>query len=116
MAERPFDGRAILRDLRDWLESSHRRVRYFDQTDRSVIEAIPLGVLFVMAWWSGPALKAFAKLKDVLSTVDPVTMGMSAEGRLLIVSHTDREDKVRIISARIASRRERKDYEDGNFP
>jgi uncharacterized protein len=45
-----------------------------------------------------------------------ITMGTSAVGRLLIVSHTDREDKVRLISAREASRRERRDYEDGNFP
>ena len=45
-----------------------------------------------------------------------LTMGMSVEGRLLVVSHTDRGDAVRIISAREASRRERKDYEDGSFP
>ena len=45
-----------------------------------------------------------------------ITMGMSAAGRLLIVSHTDRGEKVRIISAREAGRAERKDYEDGNFP
>ena len=45
-----------------------------------------------------------------------ITMGTSLEGRLLVVSHTDREDRVRIISAREASRRERRDYEDGNFP
>ena len=29
-----------------------------------------------------------------------ITMGMSVIGRLLIVSHTDRAEKVRIISAR----------------
>jgi hypothetical protein len=45
-----------------------------------------------------------------------ITMGQSAEGRLLIVSHPDRGGNVRIISARVASRAERKDYEDGNFP
>ena len=45
-----------------------------------------------------------------------ITMGLSALGRLLIVSHTDRGDKVRLISAREASPRERRDYEDGNFP
>jgi uncharacterized protein len=45
-----------------------------------------------------------------------ITMGTSVGGRLLIVSHTDRDDRVRIISAREASRKERKDYEDGNFP
>jgi uncharacterized DUF497 family protein len=45
-----------------------------------------------------------------------LTMGTSVDGRLLVVSHTDRGDTVRIISARVATRRERKDYEDGNFP
>jgi hypothetical protein len=45
-----------------------------------------------------------------------ITMGTSLEGRLLVISHTDRENRVRIISAREASRRERRDYEDGNFP
>lgn len=45
-----------------------------------------------------------------------ITMGTSLEGRLLVISHTDREDRVRIISAREATRRERKDYEDGSFP
>jgi uncharacterized DUF497 family protein len=43
-------------------------------------------------------------------------MGTSVVGRVLVVSHTDRLDAVRIISARVATRRERKDYEDGNFP
>jgi uncharacterized DUF497 family protein len=45
-----------------------------------------------------------------------ITMGLSAAGRLLVVSHTDRGERVRIISAREATRSERKDYEDGNFP
>ena len=45
-----------------------------------------------------------------------LTMGTSVGGRLLVLSHTDRGDAVRIISARLATRREQKDYEDGNFP
>lgn len=45
-----------------------------------------------------------------------ITMGMSASGRLLVVSHTDRGGRVRIISSRAASGRERRDYEDGDFP
>ncbi len=45
-----------------------------------------------------------------------ITMGCTEDGRLLIVCHTDRGNAIRIISAREASRRERKDYEDGNFP
>ena len=45
-----------------------------------------------------------------------ITMGLSATGRLLLVSHTDSGEKVRIISARKANQNERRDYEDGNFP
>ncbi len=42
-----------------------------------------------------------------------ITMGESSNGQLLIVSHTDRDDRIRIISARRATRRERKAYENG---
>ncbi len=43
-----------------------------------------------------------------------ITLGESVGGRLLVVVSTDREEKVRIISARIASGRERRDYEKEN--
>lgn len=45
-----------------------------------------------------------------------LTLGTSVVGRLVVVSHTDRGDSIRIISAREATRRERKEYEDGHFP
>jgi len=38
-------------------------------------------------------------------------IGLSVQGRELIVSHTDREDKVRIISAREVTHNEGKLYE-----
>jgi uncharacterized DUF497 family protein len=41
-----------------------------------------------------------------------VTIGMSTRNRLLVVIHTDREDRVRIISARLANRLERETYEE----
>jgi hypothetical protein len=40
-----------------------------------------------------------------------ITIGESLAGRLLIVSHTFDEDKIRIISARKPTKTERKDYE-----
>ncbi|MBD1999541.1 BrnT family toxin [Leptolyngbya sp. FACHB-541] len=43
-----------------------------------------------------------------------VTIGMSKLGQLLVVSHTDRENRTRIISARKATRQERKFYEEGS--
>ena len=42
-----------------------------------------------------------------------VTFGVSSADRLLVVSHTDRRDRIRIISARRATRQERKIYEEG---
>jgi hypothetical protein len=41
-----------------------------------------------------------------------VTMGFSLRGRLLVVVHTDRSNRIRIISARKATARERKIYEE----
>ncbi|MBM4143496.1 MAG: BrnT family toxin [Lentisphaerae bacterium] len=38
---------------------------------------------------------------------------MSRTGRILMVSHTDRGDKVRIISARKTTPQERRQYEEG---
>ena len=43
-----------------------------------------------------------------------VMMGETDQQRLLVVSFTDREDAIRIISARVANRRERKKYEEGS--
>lgn len=40
-----------------------------------------------------------------------VTMGQSSANRLLVVAHVDRGEQIRIISARLATRRERRSYE-----
>jgi uncharacterized DUF497 family protein len=41
-----------------------------------------------------------------------VTFGMSSSGRLLVIAHTVRDDAIRIITAREATRGERKLYEE----
>ena len=43
-----------------------------------------------------------------------ITLGESQGQRLLVVVATDREDKIRIISARVPTRREIKNYEEGS--
>lgn len=43
-----------------------------------------------------------------------VIIGLSRFGQLLVVAHTDREAKIRIISARKATRQERRFYEQGS--
>jgi len=42
-----------------------------------------------------------------------LTIGASHGGRVLVVAHTERNDTIRIISARRATRREREFYEQG---
>ena len=42
-----------------------------------------------------------------------ITFGASRVGRLLVVSHTERGEHIRIISARLATKLERNLYEEG---
>jgi uncharacterized protein len=42
-----------------------------------------------------------------------LSMGHSSFNRILVVSYTEREDRIRIISARTASPQERRQYESG---
>jgi uncharacterized protein len=68
--------------------------------------------------------EAAGVLKDPLSMTFPdethseqevrfLTIGASHRGRILVVAHTERDDTIRIISARRATRREREFYEQG---
>jgi uncharacterized protein len=41
-----------------------------------------------------------------------IIVGTSSAGRLLLVSFTERGDRIRLISARPATRNERRDYEE----
>jgi uncharacterized protein len=43
-----------------------------------------------------------------------IVLGHSHQRKMLVVVHTERGDNMRIISARRASRRERKSYEESN--
>ncbi len=44
-----------------------------------------------------------------------LALGQSERGRLIVVSYTEYDDDVRLISARRATRRERRDYESGTY-
>jgi len=53
-------------------------------------------------------------ISDPLHSIDEermVLIGMSHRDRALVVVHTEREDNIRIISAKKATRKERKNYE-----
>ena len=68
--------------------------------------------------------EAASVLEDPLSTTYPdeahseeetrlLTIGGSHRGRILVVAHTERNDTIRITSARRATRSEREFYEQG---
>jgi uncharacterized DUF497 family protein len=44
-----------------------------------------------------------------------INIGLSANGRILVLTHSERQDKIRIISCRKATAREREFYEEGIF-
>jgi len=44
-----------------------------------------------------------------------VNLGLSAKGRVLILIHTERQDRIRIISCRKATAHERRYYEEGRL-
>jgi hypothetical protein len=47
------------------------RIRYFSDSDTSLIRQINRGVLFVMAFWSGPSVLAFQQLTEIINRLDP---------------------------------------------
>ena len=68
--------------------------------------------------------EAATVFSDPLSTTVPdpdhsfdedrsITVGLSHRGRVLMVAHTERGDRIRIISARELTRTERAQYEEG---
>ena len=47
------------------------RIRYYPDADENVVRAIGRGILFQIAFWSGPAFAAFAKLTGTIAKLDP---------------------------------------------
>ena len=45
-----------------------------------------------------------------------LSVGLSADARLLVVAYTEREGTIRIIHARVAAPKERRAYESGQKP
>jgi len=68
-------NRAALEPIPSFLAG---RFRFVPTADRSVVETIRCGVLFVMAFWSAPSFQSFALLKKAIEASDP-------EGRLELV-------------------------------
>ena len=68
--------------------------------EASTVFGDPLSVTIADPWHSLPEDERF------------VTMGLSAGGKILVV-HSERDETIRIITARVATRLERTQYEEG---
>jgi uncharacterized DUF497 family protein len=90
------------------------------QWNSSGISRRPLAILPSTAFRSKRAATVFGD-PLAMTFFDPdhsddedrfLTFGHSDAGRLLVVSHTDRDERTRIISARTMTRKERKQHEE----
>ncbi len=59
-----------------------------------------------------PRLITFLDLFHSESEERYLSIGISSQGRVLIVAHTDRQGRIRIISCRKATTSERRQYEE----
>ena len=62
--------------------------------------------------WDDPLATTFPDPEHSIEGPRFTTIGASVSGRILVVAHTDRGEAVRLISARRATPRERKFYEE----
>ena len=63
--------------------------------------------------FNDPFLLTYPDLDNSETEERYVNIGVSAKDRILVLIHTERQGKIRIISCRKATVRERRDYEEG---
>jgi hypothetical protein len=71
-----------IRSLAKYSKLPIERIKYVPDADTATVRSIRRGVLFLMAFWSGPSVRAFAKLTEVLARLD-------AGGPELVVADVD---------------------------
>jgi uncharacterized DUF497 family protein len=81
---------------------THKAAKNFQKHQVSFDEATTV--------FDDPFLIAFVDEEHSKDEERYITFGLSKRGRLLIVAHTDRQERIRIISARPATRKETKFY------
>jgi uncharacterized DUF497 family protein len=89
-------------------------LRFHWDEAKAAANAAKHGVTFLEATWvfSDPLGKVLPDPTNSSGEDRAIMMGHSNQGRLLLVVFTDRADLIRIISAREANRRERREYEE----
>jgi uncharacterized protein len=80
--------------------------------DRSNRRKHGIGFREAATVFGDPLATTFADPDHSETEVRFLTIGTTVNGQLLVVAHAEREDAIRIISARPATKRERKFYEE----
>jgi uncharacterized DUF497 family protein len=65
--------------------------------------------------FNDPFLFTFPDARHYSTEERFINIGLSAHSRILVLTHSERQDKIRIISCRKATAREREFYEEGIF-
>ncbi len=60
-----------LRCLAKYSKLPVERIDYRPEADKAILGQIERGLLFFMAFWSGPSFQAFAELTKALGRLDP---------------------------------------------
>ena len=83
--------------------------------DKAAVNETKHGVTFLEAAtvFGDPLALTFVDPDHSVNEQRYLTFGLSRLGRFLIVSHTDREVRIRVISARVMTRQEVRIYEEG---
>lgn len=58
-----------LRSLVKYSKLPAERIKYVADANEDTVRSIGRGILFLMAFWSGPSVMAFAKLTEVLAAL-----------------------------------------------
>ena len=59
-----------LQSLAKYSKLPTERINYVPDAEEAVVRGIERGILFLMAFWSGQSVKAFASITDVVSRLD----------------------------------------------
>lgn len=65
--------------------------------------------------FNDPFLFTFPDTEHSINEERYINIGLSANGRVLVLTHTEQQGKIRIVSCRKATAHERRFYEEGSF-
>ncbi len=60
-----------MKSLAKYAQLPIERIEYHADSDTTLITGIKRGILFIMAFWSGPSVQAFRQMTEIINRLDP---------------------------------------------